>query len=186
MWLKVACMFAFFLMALATLPTTPYQRLVERLKNANALECRVAAGNHRQIRIIAARDGKIRMESAERTIVSNGTTVWNYLPSRKTVTIAWASTAGATFDRIAFELINKYHPVEQNTTCVVLRPTGEPRYGVQQIVLEFRQHHLRTITITHATGTEHWVIRSLRFNPPLSTNTFEFTVPAGVEIVDLR
>lgn len=168
------------------LATTPYQRLVEQVNKAYALECRVATNDRQQIRIIAAREGKLRMESADRILVSNGTTVWNYMPARKMVTIARATTTGATFDRIAFELINEYRPIEQNTRRVVLRPIGEPRYGVQQIALEFQQHRLRTITITHVSGTEQWLVQSLRFNPPLQATTFDFTAPVGVEVVDLR
>ncbi|MCX8050427.1 MAG: outer-membrane lipoprotein carrier protein LolA [Chlorobi bacterium] len=178
---------AMFLAATIALATTPYDRLVERLKQARSIECRAVTSSGERIRILAARGGKIRMESPQRTVVSNGSTVWNYVPSRKTVTVSsFVAGTAATFDRIAFELIEQYRPETKSTEHVVLRPAAEMLYGVRSIVLEFADRTLRAITVEHTTGTERWTLRSVRYNPPTPSDAFEFTVPVGVEVIDMR
>ncbi|MCS7000490.1 MAG: hypothetical protein RML15_07360 [Bacteroidota bacterium] len=179
----------FFAAAIAVLghATTPYQQLVERLRTARAIECRARTASGESVRILAARGGKLRLESPQRTIVSNGSVVWNYVPAQKTVTISsYAPGSGATFDRIAFELLDQYQPVQESISHVTVRPRSEPLYGVRSITLEFHRSSLRALTVDHISGTERWQIQSLRFDPQLSQASFEFTVPPNVEVMDIR
>ncbi|MCX7929510.1 MAG: hypothetical protein N2663_02145, partial [Chlorobi bacterium] len=146
-----------------TAAVTPYHQLVERLRRAMTLECHVITGTNERMRIIAARGGKFRMESAQRIVVSNGEVVWNYVPTRTTVTVSSANSgSSATFDRIAFELIERYRITESSPNRVILLPSEKTLYGVRRIVLEFRKQKLAAIVVEHSGGQEQWQIRSLR------------------------
>lgn len=165
---------------------SPLEHLVEQIRKSNAVECRLRSSSGDQYYLVATRNGKYRFEGADRIIVSNGTVVWNYAPSQKTVTIARVPPTGSgTLDRIVFEVLERYR-AEHRRDRVVLRPSGEPLYGVQRIVLDFRGRLLQGLTVEYSTHREQWRIRSLRFDPPLASERFEFSVPPGVEVVDLR
>ncbi len=167
--------------------TTPFEQLTEQIRRSTALECRLRSSTGEDVRIVATRGGKYRVESKERTVVSNGSVVWNYLPTQKTVTIASLPSNGSvTFDRVVFELLQRYTAEQQQRGRVILRPTGEPLYGVQRIVLDFRGSALRTLAIELQSGIQQWQIRSLRFDRRVSEEQFEFSVPAGIEIIDMR
>ncbi|GIV54778.1 MAG: hypothetical protein KatS3mg039_1296 [Candidatus Kapaibacterium sp.] len=166
---------------------SPFEQLVTQVRTATALQCQLRSSSGEDIRIVATRGGKLRLESKQRTVVSNGAIVWNYVPGQNTVTIAPVPSSGnATFDRVVFQLLERYRVEQQSSGRVILVPTGEPVYGVRRLVLDFRSGRLRALTIEATGGSEQWQVRSLRFNPAVSAEQFEFTVPVGAEVVDMR
>lgn len=178
-----------FLTALSALACIahPYEQLLKQLRAAKVLSCRFVNAAGETISLVAARNGKLRLESRSRTVVCNGTTVWNYAPAQNLVTISpYKPTATASFERILFELVEMYTPTEHDQQHVVLRPTAQPLYGVQSIRLEFQGIKLSAVAIEHSVGKERWRIYQLRFNPPVAPTIFEFTPPPGVEQISLQ
>ncbi|MCX7930220.1 MAG: hypothetical protein N2663_05815, partial [Chlorobi bacterium] len=69
---------------------------------------------------------------------------------------------------------------------VILLPSEKTLYGVRRIVLEFRKQKLAAIVVEHSGGQEQWQIRSLRIDPLTRSDIFQFNVPPGVEVLDMR
>lgn len=167
---------------------TPYEQFLDHIAKARSIACTAIADGGKTLRIVATRDGKFRLESDEQQVISNGVVVWNYRPTIKTVTIAPLSQQALNdLFRLADNIAARYRATRTTNSTVLLRPAeGAAMYGIEQLELRFRGRRLQTVTITRASGTERWRIRSLEFDRSLSESTFVFTIPAGVEVVDMR
>lgn len=167
---------------------TPYEQLLARIANARSIVCTARADGGKTVRIVATRQGRFRFESDEQQVVGNGRVVWNYRPAIKTVTIAPVSQqALSDILHLASNLAAHYRKTRATNSTVVLHPSdGAAMYGIEQLVLRFRGSRLHTVTITRSSGAERWHIRSLQFDRSVSDSMFVFSVPPGVEIVDMR
>ncbi len=167
---------------------TPYEQLLDRIAKARSIACTAIADGGKTLRIVATRDGKFRLESDDQHVVSNGVVVWNYRPSTKTVTIAPVSRHALNdLLHLANNIAGRYRATFPTNSTVLLRPAdGAAMYGIEQLELRFRGSRLHTVAITRASSTERWRIHSLEFDRSPSESTFVFTIPAGVEVVDMR
>lgn len=147
---------------------------------------------------------RLRLEEAGQTIVSDGETLWTYVPGNRQVIVSPAGEEGPGSrpgrtgrpDDFIFNYSNRYRyelegrePVD-GTPCFLLRLTAvEPADGIPvlRIWVDEETWLTRKVTYTDDMGSETTLrFMDYRLNEKLAPGLFEMTTPEGVEWVDLR
>ena len=147
---------------------------------------------------------RLRLEEAGQTIVSDGETLWTYVPGNRQVIVSPAGEEGSESgpgrtgrpDDFIFNYSNRYlyalegrEPVD-DMPCSRLRLTAvEPADGLPdlRIWVDEEEWLTRKVTYTDDMGSETTLrFMDYRLNEKLAPGLFEMTAPAGVEWVDLR
>lgn len=153
---------------------------------------------------------RLRLEEAGQTIVSDGETLWTYVPGNRQVIVSPAgeeesgSGPGRTGrpgrpgrpDDFIFNYSNRYlyalegrEPVD-GMPCSRLKLTAvEPADGLPDLRIWVDEENwlTRKVTYTDDMGSETTLrFMDYRLNEKLAPGLFEMTAPEGVEWVDLR
>ncbi|MXW05884.1 MAG: outer membrane lipoprotein carrier protein LolA [Gemmatimonadetes bacterium] len=150
---------------------------------------------------------RLRLEEAGQTIVSDGETLWTYVPGNRQVIVSPAGEEGTESgpgrtsrpgrpDDFIFNYSNRYlyalegrEPVD-GMPCSRLRLTAvEPADGLPDLRIWVDEENwlTRKVTYTDDMGSETTLrFMDYRLNEKLAPGLFEMTVPEGVEWVDLR
>jgi outer membrane lipoprotein carrier protein len=147
---------------------------------------------------ILRKKDKLRLEQADQTIVSDGKSVWTYIPVNQQVivTLAEESSAGMRPDEFLFFYTNQYtHTLIGNETI-----DGVVHYMLQlkanTVLADFPELHIwvdskewltRKVKYVDDMGSETIVqFSQIKVNPSIPSKTFTMPTPDGVEVVDLR
>lgn len=147
---------------------------------------------------ILRKKSKLRLEQADQTIVSDGKSVWTYIPVNQQIIVmpAEASKAGIRPDEFLFFYTNQYthtligdemidgvvHYKLHLKANTVLADFPELRIWVDS-----REWLTRRVLYADDTGSETVVqFTHIRLNPDMPSGTFTMSAPEGVEVVDLR
>jgi outer membrane lipoprotein carrier protein len=144
------------------------------------------------------KENRYRIETEERTFVTDGSTVWSYSPENKQVLIDTYKEDPRSFSPEKF-LLN----VPKDFYAAIL---GREKFQGQSVVVlkltpKEDEGAMKSLKLWVSEGD--WVVRkaeildlsnnvttysvtSIRLNTALSDTTFSFVPPAGVEVVDLR
>lgn len=150
---------------------------------------------------------RLRLEEAGQTIVSDGETLWTYVPGNRQVIVSPAGEEGAESgpgrkgrpgrpDDFIFNYSNRYlyalegrEPVD-GMPCSRLKLTAvEPADGLPELRIWVDEEDwlTRKATYTDDMGSETTLrFMDYRLNEKLAPGLFEMTAPEGVEWVDLR
>ncbi len=150
---------------------------------------------------------RLRLEEAGQTIVSDGETLWTYVPGNRQVIVSPAGEEGTESgpgrtgrpgrpDDFIFNYSNRYlyalegrEPVD-DMPCSRLRLTAvEPADGLPDLRIWVDEENwlTRKVTYTDDMGSETTLrFMDYRLNEKLAPGLFEMTAPEGVEWVDLR
>ena len=147
---------------------------------------------------ILRKKSKLRLEQADQTIVSDGKSVWTYIPVNQQIIVMPAedSKAGIMPDEFLFFYTNQYthtligdemidgvvHYELHLKANTVLADFPELRIWVDS-----REWLTRRVLYADDTGSETVVqFTHIRLNPDMPSGTFTMSAPEGVEVVDLR
>ena len=147
---------------------------------------------------ILRKKSKLRLEQADLTIVSDGKSVWTYIPVNQQIIVmpAEASKAGIRPDEFLFFYTNQYthtligdemidgvvHYKLHLKANTVLADFPELRIWVDS-----REWLTRRVLYADDMGSETVVqFTHIRLNPDMPSGTFTMSAPEGVEVVDLR
>ncbi|MEE2995058.1 MAG: outer membrane lipoprotein carrier protein LolA [Gemmatimonadota bacterium] len=147
---------------------------------------------------ILRKKSKLRLEQADQTIVSDGKSVWTYIPVNQQIIVmpAEASKAGIRPDEFLFFYTSQYthtligdemidgvvHYKLHLKANTVLADFPELRIWVDS-----REWLTRRVLYADDMGSETVVqFTHIRLNPDMPSGTFTMSAPEGVEVVDLR
>lgn len=147
---------------------------------------------------ILRKKSKLRLERADQTIVSDGKSVWTYIPANQQIIVmpAEASKAGTRPDEFLFFYTSQYthtligdemidgvvHYKLHLKANTVLADFPELRIWVDS-----REWLTRRVLYADDMGSETVVqFTHIRLNPDMPSGTFTMSAPEGVEVVDLR
>ena len=147
---------------------------------------------------ILRKKSKLRLERADQTIVSDGKSVWTYIPANQQIIVMPAedSKAGIRPDEFLFFYTNQYthtligdemidgvvHYKLHLKANTVLADFPELRIWVDS-----REWLTRRVLYADDMGSETVVqFTHIRLNPDMPSGTFTMSAPEGVEVVDLR
>jgi len=148
--------------------------------------------------IMIKKPKKLRLESENETIVTDGATVWLYSPVNNQVIIDKykENQNSISPENFLLNLPQNYYATllsvgkenKVSTATVKLVPKDDRSFVKSvKIVVDQGTWNVRTIAIVDVNDTETtYTITSMKLNTNLSDKTFEYTPPPGIEVVDLR
>jgi chaperone LolA len=150
-------------------------------------------------------ENKYRIQTDQQTVVTDGKTVWSYSPINKQVLIDDYKENAKTFspDRFLFSVPTDFQAVflNEKTSSNEVQSLKEyalkliPRAGTSsaaavkslKIWVAGKDWSIRKVEYVDMNETQRtYTVHSLSLNTGLPDSNFSFTVPSGVQIVDLR
>jgi outer membrane lipoprotein carrier protein len=144
------------------------------------------------------KEHKYRVELQDRTIVTDGTTVWSYSPQEQQVlidaytpdersTLPEQILTGAPKD-FAATIVG--HEKSGNRDLVVLKLTPKSKTSSlksMKLSIDDETWLIRKVELVDLNGTETtYTVQEIRVNPGIPDARFVFTAPEGTTVVDLR
>ena len=152
--------------------------------------------------ILSAKKGnKYRMDLGSRLIICNGKTIWNYSPEdNKTVISSYeANSQQISLEDIFFSFIDIFEPIEikavvnsrgRNSYMLKLKPKSESKHFRMikevNIWVDRRNYSLQSFQVIEEGQTLSWRISKLKTKEKFTDDLFEFQIPKGSTVVDLR
>lgn len=145
--------------------------------------------------IIAKRGGSYRITMGDRTIVSDGKTVWNAAASNKTVVINdyRSHSTDVSIERVFFDVMSVYHSsiAKQLSNGFIVRleaPSAQTQIAnisTVEITCSKSLAVTNVRVISHGNATDY-VVSKFRANPPTKSSTYSYRIPKGWQSVDIR
>jgi chaperone LolA len=148
--------------------------------------------------LLMKKQNKVRLEQSDQTVVSDGKSVWTYIPANKQIIVTpmEQATVGMRPDEFLFYYTERY------THTLIGQETvdGVPLYALKltandalaplpeiHLWVDGRQWLTRKVVYRDEAGSETTIwFSNIRLNPALSSDAFTMAIPEGVEVVDLR
>lgn len=145
-------------------------------------------------------DDKIRVDSEELTIISDGKTLYRWNKVKNQVSVESATDQddeGFLPRQVLLEFTRKFSPRSltiasqdgSNSFRLELIPREESKTMIAQAVLwvtpsDFLVRRLEIVDLNR--NRSIFLLQDLKVNPQLPSHLFEFTAPPGAEVFDLR
>lgn len=144
-------------------------------------------------KLMFKKENKLRIEFPNQTIVSDGSTTWNYNKKDKKVIISNYDESGSGLLSINY-LVNQY-PSECNLSLstdggdqvLILNPKSK-RNNIGEVKLFITKDNLidKAVITNNAAGTMEVSFSNYKLNHKIPNSEFSFTQPEGTTLVDLR
>ena len=173
----------------------PLQRFHRSYRGLSTVSFAFRDGSGQSGSILAKRGGSYRITLGDRTVVSNGKTVWNATASTKTVVINdyKPQSTDVSIERVFFDVMSVYRSsiVRQASSGVVVRlEAPSPQTQIANIsAVEITcspSMIVSNVRITSAGSTSDYRISKFSANPNPKQQSFRFVVPKGWQTVDIR
>jgi len=147
---------------------------------------------------ILRKKSKLRLEQADQTIVSDGKSVWTYIPANQQIIVMPAedSKAGIRPDEFLFFYTNQYTHTLIGDEMIDGVVHYELHLKANTVLADFPELRIwvdsgewltRRVLYADDMGSETVVqFTHIRLNPDMPSGTFTLSAPVGVEVVDLR
>ena len=139
---------------------------------------------------------KLRIQTDEQTLVSNGNVLWTYSPFTNQVVINKIDKSGGTIlpSDFLFEYPKDYNSklIDENKFrgeyLILLTPKDRSSFVTAiKIWLDDKDFLIRGIEYKDINGNvTSWEITEIDIEPNFDDSHFEFKTPSGAEVVDLR
>ncbi len=147
---------------------------------------------------ILRKKSKLRLEQADQTIVSDGKSVWTYIPVNQQIIVMPAedSKAGIRPDEFLFFYTNQYTHTLIGDEMIDGVVHYKLHLKANTVLADFPELRIwvdsgewltRRVLYADDMGSETVVqFTHIRLNPDMPSGTFTMSPPEGVEVVDLR
>ncbi|MBC8124101.1 MAG: outer membrane lipoprotein carrier protein LolA [Candidatus Kapabacteria bacterium] len=170
-------------------------RFQARYRSANTIRCTFTTASGSTGSIIAMRGGKYRVTVPDRTIISNGKTVWSVTASAKSVIMNTyrAQSNDLSLEKVFFDVMNIYKGqiIERGRIGGTIRLTPQDSRTViagvtkAEVTLDESMRATRIVLTENGTTTVY-TISKMVINPKVKASTFTYSPPKGWELIDLR
>lgn len=139
---------------------------------------------------------KLRLQTDEQTLVSNGVVIWTYSPFTNQVVINKIDKSGGTI--LPSDFLFKYHKdynsklLDENKFkgeyLILLTPKNRSSFVTAiRIWLDDEDFFVRSIEYKDINGNvTSWEVTEIDLEPNFKDSHFEFKKPSGAEVIDLR
>ena len=181
--------------ATAALATDPLEVFHSKYRSLSSIRMNISASDGMRGTIVARRGGRYRIEVGSRTIVCDGKTVWSADAASRSVVINEYKpySADVSLEKVFFEVMSVYRSqiVESSARATTVRLTApQPNAiiaNVSSVDVRLDASYLVTsVIITSGRSSVTYNISKFKRNPTTTAASFQFTVPAGWETIDLR
>ncbi len=180
-----------------------YNKLLEKFSGLNSLSTKfIVDGNYKITGSIKAKKGnKYVLDLSNRTIISNGKTLWNYSKRNNNVVISKFDENSTDFsiEQFFFSYLLAYTPIELKNESKskgeylhILRIEPETKekmlFGINYIDIKYdaKSYDIVALDIAEGNNIQFWRLQDFKINPNLSDSIFEFKPPKDAEVIDMR
>jgi len=177
-----------------------YNQLLEKYGDLSSISLKYRSMDNRNIEgaIEAKRGNKYIIKMGNRIITCNGMSIWNYSIDDKNVIISKfdSDLHSNSIEKMFFSLLEEFIPSEmkkesstRGTTFTILTLDGPKgsKFDVQKINLWLnRNMEIESFSLFRSGIEEKWAIWDIALNKKIANKTFDFIVPKGTEVIDLR
>ena len=177
-----------------------YRKLVQQYGKINTITVAFDSddGQIRNGLLKAKKGNKYNITIGNQKIISDGKTIWNYNPRRKSVVISEfiPEMGGITLDYFFFNILGNLQPIALKTELstanqkrqVLELQAKDRNIDIRRVNLfmDDRFSKITGIEITTNSFTQKWQINSLEVNKNIPDSNFIFKIPEGVEEIDMR
>ncbi len=173
----------------------PLQRFHRSYRGLSTVSFAFRDGSGQTGSILAKRGGSYRITMGDRTVVSDGKTVWNATASTKTVVINdyKPQSTDVSIERVFFDVMSVYRSsiARQASSAVVVRlEAPSPQAQIANIsaveITCTSSMIVNNVRITSAGSTSDYQISKFVANSKPNQQSFRFIVPKGWQTVDIR
>ena len=176
-----------------------FNKLKTKLSNVKSISFSFDEnGNKGSIK--AAKGNKFIIIAGDRKIISNGKDLWNYSTAEKKVMLSEYenSSSMANLDDIFMNFSTAFKPlslIKENASnggtsnvLILQNNDGKSLKNISEIKIYSQGNfdEFSAIEIKSKSGTKKFGIKNLQINPKMKDSQFNFEVPKGVELIDLR
>ncbi len=177
-----------------------YNQLLEKYGSLSSISLKYRSMDNKNIEgsIEAKRGNKYIIKMGNRIITCNGKAIWNYSIDDKNVIISNfdSDLHSNSIEKMFFSLLEEFVPLEmkresssRGTTFTILTlesPKGT-QFDVQRINLWLnRNSEIESFSLIRNGIEEKWAVWDIAINRKIADKTFDFIVPKGTEVIDLR
>ena len=144
-------------------------------------------------KIYYSKGNKLRLELKNSTIISDGTTLWNYNKAQNKVVINNSSGSDQSFtiDKFLFDYPSKCVlslEKENNQNVLVMVPQNDSKMNFKKTRISVTPEFLITqVNIENLSGSvTNFQFSDYKLNQNLPDSRFSFSPPVGTNIIDLR
>jgi outer membrane lipoprotein-sorting protein len=155
-------------------------------------------------KIKAKLGNKYIITTGDRTITCNGKSIWNFTKKDNKVVLSSYEEAESdelSIEKVFFNFLQQYKAVSvaKNTSSVgppayeiVLEPKNKPTkfssMSLSRVIIKVdrKDYSLLSITISDNGALQTWSVKSIKLNQEMKDEAFNFEVPEGASVVDLR
>lgn len=207
--MKSICKLSVLLFLIITLPCLSqaskdkiFSKLKDKYGNVSSLSLEFSMQEGGIKGTLNARKGnKYRMDFGSRLIICNGKTIWNYSPddNKSVISNFEANSQQISLEDIFFSFIDIFEPIDmkavvtsrgRNSYMLKLKPKSESKHFRMikevNIWIDRRNYSLQSFQVIEEGQTLTWRISKLKIKENFSDDLFEFQVPKGCTVVDLR
>lgn len=173
----------------------PLQRFHRSYRGLAAVSFSFRDGGGQAGSILAKRGGSYRITLGDRTVVSDGKTVWNATTSTRTVVVNdyKPHSTDVSIERVFFDVMSVYRSsiTQQSSSGVVVRldaPSPQAQIAnISTVEISCTSSMIvNSVRITSAGSTSSYRISKFASNPKTDNRSFRFSVPKGWQTVDIR
>ncbi|MCX8009692.1 MAG: outer membrane lipoprotein chaperone LolA [Ignavibacteria bacterium] len=141
------------------------------------------------------KDNKYRLESEKQLIVSDGKSIWNYNPFQKRVVITKAENNNLSLQYFLFQIPSESEVKFVGTEKVDGSEVYKLSFRAKEKNLNFKHFDVfitknflikRIETYSPAQDRIAFSLSNINLNPNVNDSIFDFVIPAGVKVIDLR
>lgn len=144
---------------------------------------------------------KYIITTAERKIVSNGKTIWNYSIKDNKVILSdqeVGSIGSISVENVFYSFSSAFKPVSLKRendsklgTSLVLhlrsdKAVSQLNIETMQLVLDAKTKQIKAVRLDGTDGKQTWAIKKVNTTNKIADSAFEFTPPKNCEVIDLR
>jgi chaperone LolA len=145
-------------------------------------------------KIYYTKGNKFKLELKNSTIISDGTTLWNYNKMQKKVVInntSGADPSSFTLENFLFDYPSKSNVTlekENSRDILVLVPRDEKKMNFKKTKIWVNSDYFITqVNIENLSGTiTNFQLSNYKLNQNLPDSIFSFSAPEGINVIDLR
>jgi outer membrane lipoprotein-sorting protein len=193
-WTILALLLLVPLQMLALDKDKVFETLRKKFAKVESIAVEFYSTNYKKGNLLAKKGGRFRLQLGSRLIVSNGKEIWNYSVVEKKVVVQKVEVSNSiSLDNFLLNFASDFEPVSftrENSSqsgarnCLQVRYKPEPSHIIR-IYLDER-NEIREIVFSFGNNEESFVVKSLQINPKISNTQFNFKIPKGTEVIDLR
>ncbi len=179
-----------------------FQAIQRKYGEASSIQVVFAQKDNPSItgKLTVKRDNKFMIELDDRIVICNGSTMWNYTPSKNKVIVSqYIDGSDAISPQKLFmsfprtytpTLLRESRSTGDDYVILALRPKNQQAVvgGLQKITMKLspRTLEIAELEIFDGSNVRGWVISGLKTNINVSDSDFEFTPTDDIRVIDLR